>query len=88
MMNLDTGKRVARVNPPDDWIVIADPEIRILDNDRWQGAKVRQGELSEKFATAIAATRYDRANRMNAAHGPRYLLSGPLECGVTVAPTR
>ena len=86
LKNPDTGKRVARVNPPEEWIVAEVPELRIVDDALWQAAKARQGELAEKYATAIAATRNAHANRMNAAHRPRYLLSGLLECGVCGGP--
>ncbi len=48
----------------------------------WQAAKARQGEISEQYATSIAATRAAHANRLNSTHRPRYLLSGLLECGV------
>ena len=83
MKNPDTGKRVARVNPPEEWIVTEVPEVRILDDELWQAAKARQGEISKKYATAIAATRAAQAaNRLNSTHRPRYLLSGLLECGV------
>ena len=82
LKNPETGKRVARLNPPEEWIVAEVPELRILDDALWQAAKARQGEISEKYATAIAATRAAQANRLNSTHRPRYLLSGLLECGV------
>ena len=82
MKNPETGKRVARLNPPEEWIVVEVPELRILDDALWQAAKARQGEISEKYATAIAATRAAQANYLNSTHRPRYLLSGLLECGV------
>ncbi len=82
LKNPDTGKRVARLNPPEEWIVAEVPELRILDDALWQAAKARQGEISEKYATAIAATRAAQANYLNSTHRPRYLLSGLLECGV------
>ena len=82
MKNPDTGKRVARINPPEEWIIAEVPELRIVDDDLWRAAKARQGEISEKYATSIAATRAAHANRLNSTHRPRYLLSGLLECGV------
>jgi len=82
LKNPDTGKRVARLNPPEEWITVEVPELRILDDELWQAAKARQGEISEKYATSIAATRAAHANRLNSTHRPRYLLSGLLECGV------
>ena len=86
MKNPDTGKRVARVNPPEEWIVAEVPELRIVDDELWQAAKARQGEISKKYATAIAATRAAQANRLNSTHRPRYLLSGLLECGACGGP--
>ena len=86
MKNPETGKRVARLNPPEEWIVAEVPELRILDDELWQAAKARQGEISEKYATAIAATRAAQANYLNSTHRPRYLLSGLLECGVCGGP--
>ena len=82
MKNPDTGKRVARINPPEEWIIAEVPELRILDDELWRAAKARQRAVSEKYATSIAATRAAQANRLNSTHRPRYLLSGLLECGV------
>ena len=84
--NPETGRRVSRINPPEDWIVTEVPELRIVDDALWQAAKVRQGELSEKYATVIAATREAHANRLNRTHRLRHLLSGLLECGVCGGP--
>ncbi len=86
MKNPDTGKRVARINPPEEWIVTEVPELRIVDDGLWQAAKARQGEISERYANVIAATRAARANRLNSTHRPRHLLSGLLECGVCGGP--
>ena len=86
MKNPETGKRVARINPPEDWIVAEVPELRIVDDELWQAAKARQGQIAEKSATTIAATRAAHANRLNSTHRPRYLLSGLLECGVCGGP--
>jgi len=82
LKNPDTGKRVARLNPPEEWIFVEVPELRIMDDELWQAAKTRQGAIAEKYATSIAATRAAHANRLNSTHRPRYLLSGLLECGV------
>ena len=66
MKNPDTGKRVARINPPEEWIIAEVPELRILDDELWRAAKARQGEISEKYATSIAATRAARAKKIAA----------------------
>ncbi len=86
--NPETGKRVSRINPPEEWIVTEVPELRIVGDDLWQGVKDRQGEITEKYATVIAATQAARANRLNGAHRPRHLFSGLLECGVCGGPYR
>ena len=80
--NPETGKRVSRINPPEERIVTEGPELRIVDDDLWQAVKNRQGEITEQYATVIEATQSARANRLNGAHRPRHLLSGLLECGV------
>jgi len=76
-----TGRRVSRLNPRDQWITTEVPELRIVDDALWQAAKARQGELAEKYANVITATRAAHANRLNGAHRPRSLLSGLLVCG-------
>ena len=86
MKNPETGKRVPRINPPEDWIVTEVPELRIVDDELWQAAKARQGEIAEIYATTIAATQQAHANRLNSTHRPRHLLSGLLECGVCGGP--
>jgi DNA invertase Pin-like site-specific DNA recombinase len=76
-----TGKRVSRINPREKWITTEVPELRIVDDDLWQAAKARQGELAMKYANVITATRAAQANRLNSTHRPRSLLSGLLVCG-------
>lgn len=80
--NPDTGRRVSRINPPEEWVVTEVPELRIVDDALWWAVKDRQSELSARYATVIEATRAAHANRLNATHRPRHLLSGLLECGV------
>ena len=86
MKNPETGKRVTRISPPEDWFVAPVPELRIVDDELWRAAKAWQEEIAGKYATAIAATRKAHANRMNATHWPGHLLSGLLECGVCGGP--
>ncbi len=86
MKNPETGRRVSRINPPEEWIVAEVPELRIVNNELWQAVKDRQGEITVQYATVIAATQSARSNRLNRAHRPRHLLSGLLECGVCGGP--
>jgi hypothetical protein len=81
-----TGKRVSRINPPEDWITTEVPELRIVDVALWQAVKARQGELAVKYAHVIEATRAAHANRLNGTHRPRSLLSGLLVCGCCGGP--
>ncbi len=84
--NPETGKRVSRINPPEEWIVTEVPDLRIVDDGLWQAVKDRQGEITERYATVIEATSSARANRLNGTHRPRHLLSGLLKCGVCGGP--
>ncbi len=65
----DTGSTKRRLNPEEEWIRNEAPELRILDQDLWDRAKVRQAELTKQ------------SGKFWTAHRPRYLLSGLLKCG-------
>ena len=72
----ETGKRVSKLNPTSKWVTVELPERRIIEEPIWNEVKQRQAELalddrSEKIRNAL-----------NTRHGPRYLLSGLLTCGV------
>lgn len=71
----DTGKRQARPNPESEWITQEVPELRILDEDLWNGAKSRQA--------AIKYTRSDngeKENHFRERRRPKYLFSGLTKC--------
>jgi hypothetical protein len=69
----ETGKRVSRLNLEADWIIKDVPELRIIDDERWQAVKARQEE-SKANKTPILAF-WDRKR-------PRHLFSGLMACGV------
>ncbi len=73
-----SGKRVSRLNPPEQWIVKEVPELRIVDDALWQAVKERQAVLAITYAPAIKA---GHAERLNRTHRPRALLSGLVFCG-------
>ncbi|WP_346429285.1 recombinase family protein [Roseinatronobacter domitianus] len=75
----DTGKRQARLNPPDEWITEEVPHLRIIDDALWARVKRRQGAIREDILTERAED--PDAPRIERAHRPRYLLSGLLNCG-------
>ena len=65
----NTGKRVTRMNPEDQWIKKDVPDLRIVSDDLWNAAKARQASLERKKPELW------RTNR------PQYLLSGLTKCG-------
>ncbi len=44
----DTGNRVSRLNPEDQWMRAEVPELRIVDQGTWDRVKVKQGAIAEK----------------------------------------
>ncbi|MEQ9190988.1 MAG: recombinase family protein [Alphaproteobacteria bacterium] len=73
--NPQTGKRVARPNPPDQWEVVPVPALRIIDDDLWVKVKERQAAVRIEMPQA-------KGGSLNGSHRRRYLLSGLLVCGV------
>ena len=70
-----TGKRQARLNPENKWIIEKVPHHRIIDQDLWGRVKDRQSTSRSRVITDTDGVRSERARR------PRYLLSGLLKCG-------
>ncbi len=75
--NPDTGKRLSRLNPPEDWKIEEVPQLRILDDQLWHAVKTRQGEVRQAMNPAGVLTERPRLER---ARRPTYLLSGLLRC--------
>ncbi|MDE4306378.1 recombinase family protein, partial [Phaeobacter gallaeciensis] len=72
-----TGKRQARMNPPEQWITVDVPELQIVDQDLWEAVKARQESVREALnPTGARNTR----RRTEEARRPTYLLSGLLRC--------
>ena len=42
----DTGKRVSRLNPEDEWVTAEVPEMRIIDQELWDAVKAKQGKIN------------------------------------------
>ncbi|GAB2206645.1 recombinase family protein [Roseibium sp. ROS1] len=70
-----TGKRVARINPKDNWEVVEVSHLQIVGNDFWQSVKERQA--SNRTLMARDAT----GNALNRVHRKKFLFSGLLTCG-------
>ncbi|AVO37568.1 recombinase family protein [Pukyongiella litopenaei] len=69
-----TGKRQARLNPQEEWIIEEVPDLRIVPDDLWASVKARQ------HATRSDMIR-DGINRPERAHRTKHLFSGLLKCG-------
>ena len=65
----ETGKRISRLNPEEEWVIQDVPELRIVDQDLWDRVKHRQSKLKKQ------------ANGFWGQQRPRKLFSGLLKCG-------
>jgi DNA invertase Pin-like site-specific DNA recombinase len=64
----ETGKRQIRPTPPEQWVRIPVPELRIVDPDIWDRAQAMRAELGGR-------------KRPEYARRPKHLLSGLIRCG-------
>jgi site-specific DNA recombinase len=71
----ETGKRVARANPPSEWITKDVSELRIIDDEVWQAVQTRHASVQRKWKTAKEGRRFNQFRR------PKYLFSGLTKCG-------
>ena len=71
----NTGKRQARLNPEEEWVIEGVPHFRIVDQGLWDRVKDRQSSTRRRVSSEANGIRSERARR------PRYLLSGLLKCG-------
>ena len=73
----DTGKRISRLNPENEWIVKDVPELRIIEQDLWDAVKGRQLSVTRNTRPDVNVdkTFWEKTR-------PKYLLSGLLKCGV------
>lgn len=67
-----TQKRVSRLRPEEEWLRVAVPELRIVDDALWTRVKERQ--------EACRVTRRKGSNGGGIGPRPKYLLSGFLRC--------
>ena len=73
----ETGKRVSRPNPPEQLIVQQVPDLRILDQDIWDGVKAAAGIEPQEYPAGSQGARPS-----GIASRPRFLLSGLMRCGL------
>jgi DNA invertase Pin-like site-specific DNA recombinase len=70
-----TNKRLRRDRPQNEWRVVEQPELRIIDENLWQRVQTRLAWVAEAFGRGTRAGLYHRA-----ASSP-HLLTGFLKCG-------
>ncbi len=70
-----TGLRVARVNPRDQWEEVEVPGLRIVHPELWNAVKARQAAVQFEVSKDPSGQALNRAHRRN------FLLSGLLKCG-------
>lgn len=70
----DSGRRVSRLNPEEEWIVQDVPALRIVDQETWDRVKSRQKTLAYVPPTA-------GENTLNALRRPKHLFTGLVKCG-------
>ena len=87
LKNPETGRSAYRLNQESEWIRSEAPELRIVPQELWDAAKVRQDELTALYKKQIDGSRAAvgrmkaKNGGLNATHRPRTLLSGLLLCG-------
>ncbi len=72
-----TGRRVSRLNPPEEWIRRDALDLRIVDDDLWSRAQTRLVAIRTSGPVAKA-----RATEFWTRRRPRHLLTGKAVCGV------
>ena len=68
-------KRVARPQPKDQWEFVEVPDLRIVDDELWEGVKNQQSVV------ATVMPRDGDGNPLNRLHRKKHLLSGLIRCG-------
>ncbi len=87
-----TGKRVARPNAREEWVVNLVPALRIIEDSIWQAAQVRLAAGRALVAAhrsshdAAVADAPNWGGRMTNARRPVWALSGLVRCGLCDGP--
>jgi hypothetical protein len=63
------------MNPPTEWIMKAVPELRIVDDELWNGVQARYASVQHKWKSGEEGKRFNQFRR------PKYLFSGVTKCG-------
>lgn len=84
-----SGKRVARPNPREEWIISAVPQLAIVDAETWDLAQARLVVNRQAVLVSAAPSSepvVNRGGRLGTARRPRWPLSGLVRCGLCNGP--
>lgn len=76
----ETGKRIPRLNPPEDWIIFEAPDLRIVEQPIWEAVKARQ-KAQQRVRTKHEGSDPTGLSVAQGMRRRKYLLSGLLSCG-------
>jgi site-specific DNA recombinase len=82
----NTGRRLARLNPPEAWVVTSVPGLRILDQEVWEVAQARLTASSTKAEMVESISARNLGARLGQERRPPWLLSGLVRCGLCQGP--
>ena len=74
--NPETGRKISRPRPENDWVRVEVPEWRIVDEDLWSRAERQIEIVNKRFGNARCGG-FNRTERSK-----KYLFSGFLSCGL------
>jgi DNA invertase Pin-like site-specific DNA recombinase len=79
-----TGKRVARQNPKEKWIVKHVPDLAVIDRTTWEGAQARLSASRQSVLQKEEPSSGEQQNlgrRLGALRRPKWPLAGLVRCG-------
>ena len=79
-----TGKRLARQNPKEEWIVKDVPELAVIDRTTWQRAQARLSASRQSVLQKEEPSSGEQQNlgrRLGALRRPKWPLAGLVRCG-------
>jgi len=80
------GRRVARVNPREAWVVTQVPELAVLDREVWEAAQQRLETNRRAVVEPLDDLRLNRGSRLSAIRRQRWPLAGLVRCGLCSSP--
>jgi DNA invertase Pin-like site-specific DNA recombinase len=72
-----TGKRIARLNPREEWIVSEVPELRIIEDELWDAVKAKQTTSAKSLEQPVAS----KGESLKSLNRQTHIFSGLLVCG-------